>query len=46
MWTGIGAVGAFIIGIVYFGEAVNFMRITAAALFVSGLIIMKLATPV
>lgn len=46
IWTGIGAVGAFIIGIAYFGEALNFVRVTAAVLIVSGLIMMKLSTPV
>ncbi len=45
MWTGIGAVGAFIIGIAYFGEALTFMRVSAAVLIVSGLIMMKLSTP-
>ena len=45
IWTGIGAVGAFIVGIVVLGEATNPMRLLAAALIVSGLILMKLATP-
>lgn len=45
MWTGIGAVGAFLVGIVLFGEAANPMRIAAALLIVGGLILMKLATP-
>jgi quaternary ammonium compound-resistance protein SugE len=45
IWTGIGALGAFIIGIAYFGEALSFMRVTAAALIVCGLVMMKLSTP-
>ncbi len=45
IWPGIGAVGAFVIGIVLFGEAVSPMRIGAALLIVSGLVMMKLATP-
>ncbi|UHD46183.1 quaternary ammonium compound efflux SMR transporter SugE [Aureimonas altamirensis] len=45
IWTGIGAVGTFIVGIVVLGEAANPMRLLAAALIVSGLILMKLATP-
>jgi quaternary ammonium compound-resistance protein SugE len=45
IWTGIGAVGAFIVGIVVLGEAANPMRLLAAALIVSGLILIKLATP-
>ena len=45
VWTGIGAVGAFIVGIVVLGEAANALRILAAVLIVSGLMLMKLATP-
>jgi quaternary ammonium compound-resistance protein SugE len=44
IWTGIGAVGAFLVGIVAFGEAASPMRIAAALLIVSGLVMMKLAT--
>jgi quaternary ammonium compound-resistance protein SugE len=45
VWTGIGAVGAFIVGIVVLGEAANALRILAAVLIVSGLVLMKLSTP-
>jgi len=41
IWTGIGAVGAFIVGITLLAEPVNPMRIVAAALIVSGLVLMK-----
>jgi len=44
IWTGIGAVGAFAAGILVLGEQVSVMRIVAAALIVSGIILMKLAT--
>ena len=44
IWTGIGAVGAFIVGIVFLGEQVSAMRIAAAVLIVSGLVMMKLAS--
>lgn len=44
VWTGIGAVGAFIVGVIVLGEAANAMRITAAVLIVSGLVLMKLST--
>ena len=44
IWTGIGAVGAFVVGIVMFGEAVTMMRVAAAILIVSGLVLMKLAS--
>ena len=45
IWTGIGAVGAFLVGIVLLGEAVSPSRIVAAALIVSGLVLMKVSTP-
>ncbi|UWR04545.1 multidrug efflux SMR transporter [Ruegeria conchae] len=43
IWTGIGAVGAFTVGILFLGEALTPMRIGAAVLIVTGLVIMKLA---
>lgn len=43
VWTGIGAAGAFIFGIVILGEQASIARIAAAALIVSGLILMKLS---
>ena len=43
IWTGIGAVGAFVLGIVALGEPVTPLRITAAVLIVSGLVLMKLS---
>jgi|SRR5215210_5644830 quaternary ammonium compound-resistance protein SugE len=44
IWTGIGAVGAFAVGIVVLGEQVSVSRIVAAALIVSGIVLMKLST--
>lgn len=44
VWTGIGAVGAFLVGILVLGEAVTPMRIIAALLIVSGLVLMKLSS--
>lgn len=44
IWTGIGAVGAFIVGITVLGEAVTPMRILAAVLIVSGLVMMKMSS--
>lgn len=43
IWTGIGAVGAFVIGITVLGEQVSAMRVLAAVLIVSGLVLMKLS---
>ena len=45
VWTGIGAVGAFVVGLLVLGEPANAGRLVAAALIVSGLVLMKLATP-
>lgn len=45
IWTGIGAVGAFAVGIILLGEPANPLRIVAAAMILGGLILMKLATP-
>lgn len=45
IWTGIGAVGAFVIGIVALGESATPARLVAAALIIAGLLLMKFATP-
>lgn len=44
IWTGIGAVGAFAIGIAFLGEPMGWVRLLAAALIVAGLILMKLSS--
>jgi len=44
VWTGIGAVGAFLVGAAVLGENVSPMRVLAAALIVGGLVLMKLST--
>ena len=43
IWTGIGALGAFILGIAVFGEDAHPTRILAAILIVGGVILRKLA---
>lgn len=45
VWTGIGAVGAFVLGVVALGESAAPLRIAAALLIVSGLVLMKVASP-
>jgi quaternary ammonium compound-resistance protein SugE len=45
IWTGIGALGAFVVGVAVLGEPANALRVLAAALILSGLVLMKLATP-
>lgn len=44
IWTGIGAIGAFVIGIAVLGEALTPMRMLAAGLIVSGLVLMKVSS--
>jgi quaternary ammonium compound-resistance protein SugE len=44
IWTGIGAVGAFVVGVLVLGEQASAMRIGAAVLIVSGLVLMKLSS--
>lgn len=44
VWTGIGAVGTFIVGLVFLGEVVSTGRLLAAGLIVAGLVVMKLSS--
>jgi quaternary ammonium compound-resistance protein SugE len=44
VWTGIGAVGTFIVGVVVLGEPADFMRVLAAVLIVCGLLLMRIST--
>ena len=44
IWTGIGAVGAFLAGVLFLAEPVNPTRILAALLIVSGLVLMKVSS--
>lgn len=44
VWTGIGAAGAFVVGILFLGESASPMRLAAAALIVSGIALMKLSS--
>ncbi len=44
VWTGIGAIGSFVVGILILNEPMTAMRMIAAVLIVSGLILMKLSS--
>ncbi|UWU25910.1 SMR family transporter (plasmid) [Rhizobium sp. CB3060] len=44
VWTGIGAVGSFAVGLAVLGEPAAPMRIAAAALIVAGILMMKLSS--
>ena len=44
IWTGVGAVGGVVVGIVAFGESASAVRIASVALIVAGIIGLKLAS--
>ena len=44
VWTGIGAIGSFAVGIFILGEPASAMRVLAAVLIISGLVLMKLSS--
>jgi quaternary ammonium compound-resistance protein SugE len=44
IWTGIGAVGAFVLGVVVLGEAATPLRVISAALILAGIVGLKLAS--
>lgn len=43
VWTGIGAVGAFAVGVLLLGEPMHALRAGAAAMILAGLVLMKIA---
>jgi len=45
IWTGVGAVGAFVVGVAVLGEQMTAMRVIAAVMIVGGLVMMKLSSP-
>lgn len=45
VWTGIGALGAAIAGLLLFGESATAMRLLCIALIVAGVVGLKLSTP-
>lgn len=42
VWTGIGAAGTFLVGILFFGDAASLARYFGAALIISGVIVLKI----
>jgi quaternary ammonium compound-resistance protein SugE len=44
IWTGIGAIGAFLVGIAVLGENASLMRVAGAGLIVAGLAVLKLSS--
>ncbi|MGQ7791942.1 quaternary ammonium compound efflux SMR transporter SugE [Faunimonas sp. B44] len=45
IWTGIGAVGAFGVGIAFLGEPASAMRLVAVGLILAGIVLLKLSSP-
>jgi quaternary ammonium compound-resistance protein SugE len=45
VWTGVGAVGAFIVGVIVLKEPVGTGRLAAALLIISGLVLMRISSP-
>jgi len=43
IWTGVGAVGTVIAGIILFGESMALMRLVSVALIVTGLVGLKIS---
>ncbi|QEY24524.1 DMT family transporter [Neisseria animalis] len=44
VWTGIGAIGAFLVGVLFFGDASTFGRWLGIFLIVSGVVVMKISS--
>ena len=44
VWTGIGAVGAFAVGVLWLAEPAGLLRLTAAAFICVGIVLMKIAS--
>jgi quaternary ammonium compound-resistance protein SugE len=46
VWTGIGAVGSILVGMLIYGESADPMRILCLTLIVAGMVGLKLNSPV
>ena len=43
VWTGIGAAGTFLVGVIFFGDSTNLMRFFGVLLIISGVAVLKLS---
>ncbi|BCT67822.1 multidrug efflux SMR transporter [Nitrosospira sp. NRS527] len=43
VWTGIGAAGTFLVGVLHYGDPASFARYVGVALIVAGVVTLKLA---
>lgn len=44
VWVGIGAVGTFILGVLWFGEPASLLRIASVSLIIAGIVGLKVAS--
>ncbi len=44
VWTGIGAIGAFAVGVIVLQEPATAMRVAAAGLIIAGIVLMKFSS--
>lgn len=44
VWTGLGATGTFLIGIIFFGDPASVMRILSAFLIITGIVGLRIFT--
>lgn len=45
LWTGIGAIGTVVLGIILFGESADAMRLVCIGLILTGIVGLKIVTP-
>ncbi|MBE2895069.1 DMT family transporter [Spirabiliibacterium falconis] len=45
VWTSIGAVGAFVVGVLFYQDSLTFWRTLGVLLIIVGVVVLKLATP-
>lgn len=43
IWTGIGAAGTFLVGVLFYGDPTSFLRYLGVALIIAGVVALKLA---
>ena len=44
VWTGIGAAGAFFVGVMFYGDPTSFARFLGVSLIVGGVVVLKMAS--
>jgi len=44
VWTGIGAAGTFLVGILFYNDAATFGRIAGVLMIISGVITLKISS--